>query len=271
MAMISSKKALQWVAILGLASMTAIAQAADPASMSVADISTCMRANVVDRGSLRDFQIASTDREGKTNTIKVKVFWKPAKDSPDERITLQVVEPETLAGTSYLLVTDGQADTLYLYLPALQRVQPVASNELSQKLWGSDFTLADVKQVQGLLLDGEAKRLADVVVANRPAYLIETTTNLEQTGYRKVLTYVDQESCTLTKTELFSDGETPHKILEADISTLLKVDPYWLMLGYRMTDHRTGTHTDLKLSDIYILERLPETLFTPDGFYTKQE
>lgn len=269
--MIMSKKALQRVAILGLASMASIAQAADPAGMSVTDISTCMRANVWDRGSLRDFQIASTDREGKTSTIKSKVFWKPAKDNPDERITLQVVEPETIAGTSYLLVTDGQADTLYLYLPALQRVQPVASNEMSQKLWGSDFTLADVKQVQGLLLDGEAKRLADTSVANRPAYLIETTTNMEQTGYRKVLTYVDQESCTLTKTELFSDSDTPHKILEADISTLLEVEPYWMMLGYRMTDHRSGTHTDLKLSDIYILERLPEALFTPDGFYTQQE
>lgn len=269
--MIINMKALRWVAILGLASMTSIAQAADPAGMTVADISACMRANVWERGSLRDFQIAATDREGKTNTIKSKVFWKPAKDSSDERVTLQVIEPETLAGTSYLLVSDGQVDTLYLYLPALQRVQPVASNEMSQKLWGSDFTLADVKQVQGLLLDGEAKRITDAVVADRPAYLIETTTNMEQTGYRKVMTYVDQESCTLSKTELFSDGDTPHKVLEADFSTLLEVEPYWMMLGYRMTDHRSGTHTDLKLSDIYILEKLPETLFTPDGFYTLQE
>jgi hypothetical protein len=147
----------------------------------------------------------------------------------------------------------------------------MASTDKSQKLWGSDFTLADVKQVQGLLLEGDAKRLADTTVANRPAYLIETITKMEETGYRKVLSYVDQESCTLFKSELFSDGEAPHKILMADISTLLEVEPYWLLFGYRMTDQRAATYTDLKLSDIYLLERMPEALFTPDGFYFPQE
>ena len=268
----STKQAWQGMIILGLAiSASQFVYAADPAVMSVPDIATCMRANVVDRGSLRDFQITATDREGKTNTVKVKLFWKPAKDSPDERMTLQVIEPESLAGTAYLLVANSETELIYLYLPAIQRVQPVVGSEMSQKLWGSDFSFADVKQVQGLLLDGEAQRLADGVVTERPVYVVETKTDMEQTGYRMVRTYVDQESCSMLKTELFSDGDAPHKVLEADISTLMQVEPYWLILGYRMTDQRAGTHTDLKLSDVYLLERLPEALFTPDGFYTNLE
>lgn len=247
------------------------AMAAEPAAMTVDDIGACMRGNVVDRGSLRDFDIAATDREGKVNSLKVKLFWKPTRDDAEARMTLQVAEPESYAGTSYLVVSGAEAEQIYMYLPALNRVQSVTGGDMTQTLWGTDFTFADVKQVQGVLLDGQTTREADATVFDRPAYVLNTTTVPEQSGYNHVMTYVDQESCTLLKTELFVDGATPAKVLEADISTLLEVDPYWLMLGYTMTDLNNGTHTDLKLSDVYLLERLPESLFTPEGFYAVQE
>lgn len=245
--------------------------AAEPASMSVEDISACMRGNIVDRGSLRDFEITAFDREGKSTALKVKLFWKPTKDGSDERMTLQVAEPETFAGTSYLVVANPDNQEVYMYLPALKRTQSVTGGDVTQTLWGTDFTFADVKQVQGVLLDGETTRLADVTVFDRKAYLLDTVTNPEQSGYSHVKTYVDQTSCTLLKTELFSGDDTPVKVLEADISTLLEVTPYWLMLGYKMSDTSKGTHTDLKLSDIYLKENLPESLFTPEGFFNIQE
>jgi hypothetical protein len=243
----------------------------NPAGMSVADIKTCMRANVVDRGSLRDFEITSTDREGKTNALKVKVFWQP-KNSGDARMTLQVVRPETYAGTSYLLISKPPAqEVVYVYLPALGRVQPITGSEMSQPLWGTDFTFAEVKQVQGLLQEGETKREADASVLDRTAFVLDTITNAEQTGYTHVKSYVDQATCTLLKAELFSEGSSPRKVLEADISRLVEVEPWWLMLGYTMRDLSAGTHTDLKLSDVYLLEQLPQSLFTPEGFYSLQE
>lgn len=142
---------------------------------------------------------------------------------------------------------------------------------MTQKLWGSDFTFADIKQIQGLLLDGDVKRMADTQIEGRKVYLLETATDMQQTGYSLVRSYVDQQSCVLLKTELFSDGDSPHKVLEADVSTLLEIDPWWLIQNYRMTDTRSGTHTDLSLSDIFIQERLPEAMFTPEGFYIDRD
>ncbi len=265
------KKVFLGFFILGLAATSPLAQAKDVTSRSIDDIRTCMRVNVYDRGSLRDFQIKAVDPEGKSNTVKVKVFWKPAKSSKDVRITLQVIKPETLTGTAYLLTRSNDEEQLYLYLSAIRRVKSVIGSEMTQKLWGSDFTFTDIKQVQGLILEGNVQRLADQQIFGRPVYVLETKTDKEQTGYRMVRSYVDHESCVLFKSELFSDGETPHKTMEADVSTLLEVDPWWLILSYRMTDHRTGTHTDLALSEFYIHERLPESLFTPDGFYKNRE
>lgn len=265
------KKILLGFFILGLATITQSALAADPASRSIEGISACMRANVFDRGAVRDFQIKTVDREGKSKTLKFKVFWKPDKNSDNVRITMQVIQPEKLAGTAYLLIREAEEEQLYLYLPALRKVRRVVGGEISQKLWGSDLAFADIKQIQGLLLGGDVQQLADQQLSGRPVHLLETTTNMEQTGYRQVRSYVDQESCVLLKAELFSDGENPHKVLEADISTLMEIDPWWVVLGYRMTDSRAGTHTELLLSDIYIEERLPKGLFTPDGFYINKD
>jgi hypothetical protein len=243
----------------------------DPATMSVADISECMQTNIVDRGSLRDFDLTSTDREGKTRTLKMKVFWKPAKDGGAERMTLQVLEPADYARSAYLVVSKPEADDVYLYLPALSRVQRVTGDDLAQPLWGTDFTYTEVKQVQGMLQDGDSKRTEDRTVFNRPVFVIDTTTDFEQTGYTMVRTFVDQQSCTILKTELFGISNSLVKVLDADLNTLLEVPPYWLMLGYTMKDLRAGTHTDLKLSDVFLLERLPEALFTPEGFYLPHE
>lgn len=121
----------------------------DPAKMSIADISACMRANVVDRGSMRDFEIESTDREGKANSFKAKLFWKPVGEDDETRMTLQV--------------------------------------------------------------------------------------------------------------------------LEANLSTLLEVEPRWLILGDRMQNLDAGTRTDLELSDLFLLESLPSSLFTPEAFSERQE
>ncbi|MCP5146256.1 MAG: outer membrane lipoprotein-sorting protein [Gammaproteobacteria bacterium] len=268
----NTKLFLHATLMLGLTAGATTAFAADVANMTVNDIAQCMRQNVVERGSLRDFQVNAFDAEGKSNNLKVKVFWKPAKTSDESRMTLQVLEPDTYAGTAYLLASDGQSEQINLYLPALKRVQPVVGSEMTQKLWGSDFTFADVKQVQGLLVDGNAKRLADAAVSGRPTYLVETATDKSQTGYSMVRSYIDQQSCTMLKAELFADGTTPTKVLTGDLNRLVEVEPYWVMLGYTMNDLKAGTHTDLVLSDVYLLERgLPESLFTPEGFYQPYE
>ena len=83
--------------------------------------------------------------------------------------------------------------------------------------------------------------------------------------------YIDQQSCLLLKTELFGADDSLQKVLTADVSTLLKIDPWWLIQSYRMSDQQAGTRTDLWLSDIFINERLPEALFTQQGFYIEQE
>jgi outer membrane lipoprotein-sorting protein len=243
------------------------APAARPAAkqMTVDDIGACMRRNAVDRGSLRRLDVTVTNRDGKTRSLKMKLYW--TKVERDERMTLQVTAPPDVAGSSYLVRSGGAGDEVYVYLPALDRVQRVAGAEASRPLWGTDFTYAEIQQIQGLFQEGDTKRVEDTTVFGRPAFMLETDTDAERTGYDAVRSYVDQESCTLLKSELVGTDGKELKVLEADLRTLVEVDPWWLILGYVMRDTLRGSQTRLELSDVVLRESLPEKLFSPEEFY----
>lgn len=238
----------------------------DFAAMSVADITACMRANIVDRGSLRDIEMRSIDREGKSRTLRMKLFWKPEHDATTMRTTLRVIEPALYAGSAYLILTKPEGDEVYLYMSTHSRVQRVTGDQ-DGSLLGTDFTHSDVKHVQALLEKGAVKRLADAKVSERPVFVLDTATDVETTGYTRIVSYVDQATCTLLKSEFFTREKGPQKVLDADLSSLLQADKWWLMLGYTMRDLRSETRTELRLSDLYLLERLPEGLFDPETFY----
>jgi hypothetical protein len=226
-----------------------------------------MRANVVDRGSLREIEMVSVDREGNSRKLRMRFFWKPAKDTGAMRSVVRVVEPTAYAGGAYLAIAKPEGDEVYLYMPALDRVQRIVGDQ-DRALFGTDFTYSDVKQVQAILENGEAKRLPDATVADRTTFVLEVATNVELTGYTAIKSYVDQATCTLLKSEFFTSGTGRRKVLEADLSTLISAEPYWLILGYTMRDFGAGTRTNLSLSDVYLREQLPEALFDPATFYT---
>ncbi len=244
------------------------AEAALPKA-TVEDIRECMSDNFVDRGSLRDIGLKTTDREGKTSELKMRLFWKPSKEGA-ARLNLRVLEPEDLKGSSYLMVESAAGEELYYYLPASNKVQKLSGGDANRPLWGTDFSYGEIKQVQGLLQTGDTVRKADAAIGERPVFVLETATSGDS-GYQKVVSYIDRASCVLLKSEFVAKNGKPRKILEADVSTLMSVDTYWFVLGYTMKDLKQNTQTQLTLSDIYLLERKGEKLFNPETFWLTVE
>jgi hypothetical protein len=250
----------------GAASGEAPSAKRDPAQMSVADIRACMRANVVDRGSLREIELRSVDREGQSQKLRMKLFWKPAKDGAAARTVLQVVEPAESAGAAWLAISRQEGDEVYVYMPALGKVQRVSGDQ-NRSLFGTDFSYADIEQVQALAEGGGIRRVADEKVFERSAFVLDVASDMATSGYTRIKSYVDQATCTLLKSEFFVVSDEPKKVLEADLTTLVEIDPWWLVLGYTMENRRTGTHTELTLSNVFLLEQLPEALFDPATFH----
>ena len=83
--------------------------------MTVADITRCMRANVVDRGSLREIELVTTDREGKQRKVKIKEALKLLVDEEaskminEDDLKLRAVENAEQNGIVFIDVRGGSA------------------------------------------------------------------------------------------------------------------------------------------------------------------
>ena len=245
----------------------AIAESAKPGvkEKTVKDIRACMAGNLVDRGALRDLSLGVFDKEGKVRDLRLKLYWKPSK-SGGQRVNMKLVEPPAMKGSTYLLLQEGFNEEVYFALPGADRALRITGQNMSEPLWGTDFSYGEIKEVMGLLVKGDTQRIADSTVASRATYVLETQTKMEETGYKKVVSYVDQASCVLLKSEFFANGDKPKKVLDGDVTTLMQVDKYWTVLGYTMSDTTRGTHTTLNLSDLTFDERLSDKLFDPKVF-----
>jgi outer membrane lipoprotein-sorting protein len=257
------------LALSGAVAAQAPAGKAKAAPESVKDIRACMSDNLVKRGALRDLELGVNDREGKVRDLRMRLYWKPSKTG-GTRVHLRVVEPSAMIGSSYLLLQEGMGEEVYFYLPGADRALRITGQNMAEPLWGTDFSYGEIKQVMGLLVTGATQRIADATVGGRGAYVLETKTSQDETGYRKVVNYVDKSACVLLKSEFVANGDKPRKVLEGDLSTLLQADRYWTMLGYKMSDLSRGTYTTLTLSDLSIDERLSEKLFSPKEFFAQK-
>lgn len=258
-----------------LVASAAVAAAGTPAlnvvTATVDEINTCSRGNLADRGSLREVTLKSQGRDGKERTLKLKLFWKPAKGTGEGRLNVRVVEPKDLAGASYLLLQKDGAEQLYFYLPAANKVQQVSGDDLNRPLWGTDLSYADLKQLQGLAATGVTRRVADTVVAGRAAYVLETQLADATPQYATLRAHVDQKTCVPLRSDFLDKSGKTVKTLEADASTLSQLEPYWFVTAYTMKDLLRNSQTAIELSDVFLLEQLSEKSFAPDTFYLKNE
>ncbi len=245
--------------------------ALNPAKASVEQIQACSRANLAAKGSLRDVTLKSKGRDGKERTLKLKLFWKPAKGSGEGRLNARVVEPKEVAGSSYLLIEAQPKEQLYFYLPAANKVQQVSSDDLTRPLWGTDLSYNDLKQLQGLAVSGTTKRAGDEVIESRKTYVLETKLADATPQYSSLKSYVDQQSCVPLKTDFLDKKGKVVKTLDADAKTLSQLDPYWFVTAYTLKDLSRGTQTAIELSDIFLLEQLSEKNFDPTSFYLANE
>jgi hypothetical protein len=271
-----------WTACATIAALTlggtALAQKAPKApkekkplpEWAVKDVRDCMARNLVRKGALRDLALDVFDKEGKVRSLRLRLFWKPSKTGGN-RVNIRLLEPPAMLGSSYLLLQEGMKEEVFFYLPGADRALRITGQNMAEPLWGTDFSYGEIKEVLGLLVVGDTKRLDDSTVAERPTFVLETQTKVEETGYRKVLSYVDQTACVLLKSEFFARADAPRKVLDADVTTLLQADRYWTVLGYKMSDLVRKTNTQLTLTDLSLDERLPEKLFDPNKFFESAE
>jgi len=121
-----------------------------------------------------------------------------------DKSLMEFLSPADVKGTKFLNYEHvNKDDDQWLYLPALKRVKRIASKNKSGAFMGSEFSYEDLSAFnvdKYSYPDGEAK-LGEL--NGKKVYLGQSKPVSKYSGYTKVLTWVDEQTYLIQKTEYY--------------------------------------------------------------------
>jgi outer membrane lipoprotein-sorting protein len=120
-----------------------------------------------------------------------------------DKSLMEFLSPADVKGTKFLNYEHyDKDDDQWLYLPALRRVKRIASKNKSGSFMGSEFAYEDLSNfsVEKYQYEGDAKV---VDFDGRKVYKVVSTPVSKNSGYTKVISYVDTKDFLVRKVEYF--------------------------------------------------------------------
>jgi hypothetical protein len=225
----------------------------------------CMRANIPPTVRIQQFELTSVDRTGGSRSLRGRLY--ATRDGLLARVMLLIEAPSDLAGAAYLVRETKAGDEIYLYLPAMRKVRRITGPSQDGKLWGTDLSFNDVKQLQNAYSAATPKLEPGANIEGRSMHVLSMTPKPgETTRYNLMRAWVDQKTCVAMKVE-FSDATGLRKQIAAKPKDLKQSGKYWYLTEVDMSDPRDATHTHLKLLELTSPDKLADRLFNPQTFY----
>jgi hypothetical protein len=231
-------------------------------------IRNCTRDNSPDSTSIQLIELKSVDRAAGERKMDARLHWKKSEDG-DVRLMIRVISPQDLKGSSYLVIENEPRDTVYVYLPALAKPRRIVGGG-GRAIWSTDFSYEDIRLLQMESSQTEVERLPDAEVAGRPTYVIATQPDpARESGYERIVSYVDKETCVALKTEYFEANGVLRKHLLVDPETIEEVSGKWIARDLAMTDLRDDTQSWIQVREISIDEDISSRYFNTVQFWRR--
>jgi hypothetical protein len=106
----------------------------------------------------------------------------------------------------------------------------------------------------------QLQRQADETIRDRPVYVIET--HPENSGYERIVSYIDQESCLPLLMKFYESGGQLRKELTTNPRANLKHGSVWVPHTALMRDVRDLTTTHL------MVDSHEQDVLLPDGIFS---
>jgi Outer membrane lipoprotein-sorting protein len=222
-------------------------------------IQSCMQRNLPETTSAQSIELRARDRSGYEQVLEADVYWKRYAED-QARVLMYFREPVDIRGARFLVVEKQPQNDMYIYMPSLFKVRKVTSRNLSNSIMGTDFSYEDFERIQGMLSDLRAEQFPDDTLAGRAVYVLMSYPP-ETSGYVKVATYIDKESCIPLKTELYESGHELRKQLTVDPSAIQHEAGIYYPRELVVKDLKQKTETRLIVHDVTLGAQLGDDLF----------
>ena len=216
--------------------------------------------------SSADLTMTLIDKNGNQRQRRIRSFNKD-KGKDRQRIMF-FLAPADVKDTGFLTYdydAPERDDDQWLFLPALNKTKRIASSDKSGSFMGSDFNYSDMTRRN---LDAyDFRLLKEDEVRDRKAWLIEALPKnreeMEETGYKRSLLFVDQESFVMVRAVHWTlDG---NRLKYQDVPGLEKIEGVWTITRMTMTTKKAKTmlhQTELLFQNTNYNQDLPDDMFS---------
>ena len=234
-------------------SPTGAAAVPDAAPGDAGPVSACLEKNIPARTSEQVVEFIATDRVGGERMSRAKIIGKRF-DSGLRKVVLRFSKPIEMRGSSLLVEeTERGPNDMFLYTPEMRKVKRVSAEAAGGTLFGTDFSYEDFERWQRLNKPGSQERLPDAEVDGRAVYVLESRPSAESgSSYEAIVSYVDQETCVVMKTESFEKGRRLRKVLRASPESVIEENGIHVATQVQLEDLRDETHTRVMVEDLAV-------------------
>ena len=168
--------------------------------------------------------------------------------------------PRDIKGTSLLTFEHAdREDDQWLFLPALKRVKRIASKNKSGSFVGSEFSYEDISSNEPAKYD--YKFLREDKVEGVDAWVIERVPLDPNSGYTRIVSWVDQSNYQILKEEYFDRKGSPLKV-QVNNGNKLYLGKFWRPSEIIMENLQTRKKSVLNFEDWGFRKGLKESYFT---------
>jgi hypothetical protein len=245
-----------------LATLLTICSLASAAAEIPQVVKSCMQRNLPKTTSAQSIELRARDRSGYEQVLEADVYWKRYAED-QARVMMYFREPVDIRDARFLVVEKQPQNDMYIYMPSLFKVRRVTSRNISNSIMGTDFSYEDFARIQGVLSDIRAEQFPDDTLAGRTVYVLMSYPD-ESSGYVKVATYIDKESCVPLKIELYESGHELRKQLTVDPADIRQQGDIFYPSELVVKDLKQKTETRLIVQNVNIGIELGDDLFDAD-------
>jgi len=229
------------------------ALATPPAEMSAQEIQMCVQKNFPSDSMVQTVKMVSTDRLGVERVLEAEMFWQKAAETQLSNVLLIFDNPPELRGASVLVLEKKPQNDMFMFLPELGKSRRITSQMVQGNMMGTDFSYEDFQRLQGLLTSLNSKRLDDVTLGDRKAFVTESVPSDPTSEYTRIVSRIDQETCVPLEVEFFVKGsEGPAKLMTTNPKAVTKEKSGFIPREVAMKDLRTETATSIVIEKLKV-------------------
>ena len=196
---------------------------------------------------------------GQKSSRKMLTRYLELQDDGDKTL-ITFKFPRDIKGTGLLTFEHIEdADDQWLYLPALKRVKRIASKNKSGSFVGSEFSYEDISSTKPEKFT--YKYLREDEHEGIKVWIVERYPKDPNSGYTKIISWVDQSNFQVVKQEYFDRKGSPLKFsLENGVT--LYLGKFWRPSEIVMMNLQTKKKTALTFSDWAFQQGQKSSLFS---------